>query len=219
MKKEKFIASYPSARKWIEYMPDEIYNRGKIYSYKKGETVKYVGENMQSVYIVCTGGIMIASNNLNGSEMSVTLVEPGSLVGEMEALTNKLTYTYSVKGFRNGIVFELPVNQFLKWMDQEVFVCKKVAEILAEKLYLSSSTTVQYNSWDGYTRVKVFLLNYGAGKVNVTRNTIATACGISERTTQRAIAKLKEENFIDLQHGKIHISVNQIRDMINSIEI
>ena len=70
MKKEKFIASYPSARKWIEYMPDEIYDRGRIYSYKKGETVKHVGENMQSVYIVCTGGIMIASNNLNGSEMS-----------------------------------------------------------------------------------------------------------------------------------------------------
>ena len=219
MNKKEFIETYPDTKKWMNHMPDDIFSRGRIRGYKNNEIIKRVGEKISSVYIVCSGTIMISSSNIEGQEMSVTLVKAGSLVGEMEALNNKKVYTYTVKGFKKGVIFELLIKDFLVWIDKEHRVCRHVCEILAEKLYLSSSATVQYNSWNASARLIVFLINCGSGKVNFSRTEIATACGVCERTIYREIAKLKNEGYIDIKNKNIYISSKQIEMMIDNVPV
>lgn len=160
---------------------------------------------------------MISSSNLNGNEMSIVFVKQGYSVGEMEVLIKKENLFYNAKAFSKSVLLEIPAKAFKHWIDTDTVACRKIATVLAEKLYSASSSTVEYKHLEATMRVKMLLSNYGQGRVQETKEELAEACGVSERTIHRVLTKLLKEKLISRKKGKIEISETQLESIEKSI--
>lgn len=208
---------YPVVSGWLQNMPQEIVRHCRISKYGKGETLFRKGNQIKYVYIVCKGIIMISSGNINGNEMGIVFVSEGFSVGEMEILLDTEDLLYSAKVFSDSVLLEIPGRIFKQWIDRDSFACKKLATILAQKLYNASSSTVKYKRLEAITRVEMFLSEYGVGRIQETREELAEACGVTSRTINRVIAALSEKNEITLKRGKIEVNNEQLKKIEEDI--
>lgn len=74
----------------------------------------------------------------------------------------------------------------------------------------AGSTTARYQHYEAAMRVKMFLAEKGVGRVKDTRSALAEACGVSERTINRAVASLEKDGYISINRGEIDISQQQL---------
>lgn len=211
------IQKYPIIGGWIQSLPDELMFRCRLVNFQRGQMLFRRGEELQNVYIVCKGTVIISSSNINGNEMCVVFVQEGSSVGEMEAMMDISNIIYSARAFTNCVLLEIPVSVFKKWIRKDHGACRKLAMELAGKLYRSSASAVQYQNMSAEKRLKLFLTDNGVGRVSQTRDVLAEACGVSLRTVNRAVASLKGEGLIDVERGKIIISSDQMKKLTDSV--
>lgn len=215
--RQNLVEKYPDVKDWIKNMPQDIWGQCRVIRCGRGKTLFQRGEKVEFVYIICDGTIMISSSNLNGNEMGIVFVTNGSSVGEMEVLLSTESLLYNAKVFSQSILLQIPSKAFKHWIDCDTTACKKMAYILAEKLYSASSSTVKYKHLEAIVRVKMLLSNHGTGKVWETREELAEACGVSERTIHRVIATLVAEGKVTCKSGKIEISEQQLEQIEDSI--
>lgn len=184
--------------------------QSRLVSYRQGENIFRRGDSIYSVYLVCQGTVIISSAGINGDEMGVVFVQAGSTVGEMEVLADIKHLVYSAKAYTECVLYEIPSRAFQDWLDCDIGMCRKLILVLAQKLYRSSSTTARYQHYEAAMRVKMFLAEKGVGRVKDTRSALAEACGVSERTINRAVASLEKDGYISINRGKIEISQQQL---------
>lgn len=191
--------------------------QSRLVSYKQGENIFRRGDSIYSVYLICKGTVIISSAGINGDEMGVVFVQAGATVGEMEVLADIRYLVYSAKAYTECVLYEIPSKVFKYWLDCDIRICRKLISVLAQKLYRSSSATALYQHYEAATRVKMFLAEKGVGRVKDTRSALAEACGVSERTINRAVASLEKEGYISVCRGKIEISQQQLIKIQKSI--
>lgn len=215
--KERLLESYPLMQEWVGNMPESTLARCKIIKFNRGKTMFRRGDTVESVFIICEGTVMISSSNLNGNEMGIVFVSAGASVGEMEVLLSTGTLFYNAKVFSKSVLLQIPAKVFKHWIDHDAAACKKMAVILAEKLYSASSSTVKYKHLEAITRVKMLLGNHGVGRIQETKEELAEACGTSERTIHRVIGTLAAAGMVTLKGGKLEINEQQLEKIEKSI--
>jgi CRP-like cAMP-binding protein len=214
---KKLMQTYPIISGWIQELPEALMYRCRLSYPSRGQSLFCKGDEMQKVYIVCRGNVIITSSNLNGNEMGVVVVPEGASVGEMEAMMGLPQLVYSAKALTDCILLEIPLGIFKRLMDINHSFCKRLAMELSRKLYSSSVSTVHYQSWPAQTRLKLFLIDCGEGKVLETREKLAEFCGVSTRTINRCVNSLKEEGYLNLVKRKILLDKEHIRKLTESI--
>ncbi len=214
---KKLIHTYPIIRGWIQELPEALMYRCRLGYPLRGQSLFCRGDEMQKVYIVCKGSVIITSSNINGNEMGVVVVPEGASVGEMEAMMGLPHLVYSAKALTDCTLLEIPLGSFKRWIDVNHSFCKRLAMELSRKLYSSSVSTVHYQSWPAQTRLKLFLIDCGEGKVLETREKLAEFCGVSTRTINRSVNSLKAEGYLDLVKRKILLNKEHIRKLTESI--
>lgn len=197
------LASMPEAPKWLKDV-------SRIIRVAKGEPVLQRDEVVKYVYLVRRGRINIFSIGENGQENKVVTVSRGGLVGEMEAITDMVRYTYSARAFEDSELLRVPAEAFVRWARSDISVCWDLTRVLAGKLQEASVQSSQYTSSDAMQRLVVQLLQLGSGRIPYTRQELAEACSVSLRTVNRCVKKLREEGKVSLSRGKIEISQSQL---------
>lgn len=215
--REKLLSKYPALKKWLSGMPDEYLEASRTAFYQRGQTIFRSGDWLRCVYIICSGIVMISSSSIKGNEMNVVYVREGSTLGEMEAVLQQEFLIYSAFAFTDCFLLEIPYVHFDHWISKDINACKMLNQMFADKLYQSSSTMVQYNNLEASTRLKMFFLNHGQGRIKETREELAKACGVNVRTIYRSIKRMQENNLITLNHGKISLTEEQIERLQDCI--
>lgn len=208
---------YDAAYEWIKNMPDILWESCSIIHFQRGETIFHMDERISFVYIICNGVVIISNNQLNGNEMCVVFVQDGSTIGEMEALLENKETVYSAKAFTECEMLAVPIEIFRLWISMDIVACGRMAHILAEKLYQSSVSVVQYKNLEAVVRLKILLAKQKTGYIRKTRAELAEACGVSERTINRCINQLKGQDMVTVNRGKIVISAAQLKTMQDSL--
>ena len=214
---KKLIQTYPIVSGWIQELPEALLYRCRLICPIRGQSLFCRGDETQKVYIVCKGNVIITSSNINGNEMGVVVVPEGASVGEMEAMMGLTQLVYSAKALTDCILLEVPLLIFKKWMAVNHSSCERLAMELSRKLYSASVSTVHYQSWPAQTRLKLFLIDCGEGRVLETREKLAEFCGVSVRTINRSVLSLKEEGYLELAKGKIVLSREHIQKLTESL--
>lgn len=203
---------------WIRLIPKNIYDNSEVLFYKGGTLLHNMGDKVTYVSILLEGEAIILGNSISGSVMNVTTLKAGSLIGEMETIMNHREYLFDAKASKDLWILNVASKDFRRWIEADDCICRKIVWILADKIWQASSISVRYNSWDAETRVKYFLISHGPGTVNIKRNDIAEACGVSLRTVYRVLSKLEEQEYIWIFKGKINTTERQCARIQKEIE-
>ncbi|PWM44023.1 MAG: hypothetical protein DBX47_06435 [Clostridiales bacterium] len=216
MSKIDFIDKYPAVTEIISNMSNEIWGKCILEEKKAGEYFFKIGDPVEFVCILCQGTAIISNENLSGTQTRVVFVGEGYTIGEMESLAKEGTLVYSAKSYTNCSIIKIPVNHFLQWVKSDNNIAYMMAVFLAKKLIVASNEASTYTHYESIVRLASLLIAEGTGIINKNRQELAEICGVSVRTINRCINRLKNNNFISIYKGKIKISKEQQEKLIES---
>jgi CRP/FNR family cyclic AMP-dependent transcriptional regulator len=147
-------------------------------------------------------------------------------VGLIEILASKQKIAATVETVTECVTVKISKKDFLKWMEKDHYLSIIVAKKMAKDFYsiAYSNGELLLNS-TMYTFIS-FIIQWakeqiGEGKeafINKKRQQIADELGISLRTVQRNIKKLKQEELITVKNAKVYVNKKQYNLLINKLE-
>jgi CRP/FNR family cyclic AMP-dependent transcriptional regulator len=186
---------------------------------KKDEEPKYV-------YIIYSGTLKIFNEFQNGRILETAIVNDMDFVGLIEILASKQKIAATVETVTECVTVKISKKDFLRWIEKDHYLSIIIAKKMAKDFYsiAYSNGELLLNS-TMYTLIS-FIIQWakeqiGQGKevfINKKRQQIADELGISLRTVQRNIKKLKQEELITVKNAKVYVNKKQYNLLINKLQ-
>lgn len=180
---------------------------GRWVRYRKNEVVFSGDEPIDEMGIILKGRVLIGKETVSGNKTVIALLEPGSFLGEVMAITgNPITNTVISYSDETEILF-LPVRSLM----EDPKLAANLIQILAQKaLYLNRRVYyLQLKTIRG--KIAKFILEESRNSNNSTfrtaynRQVMSEYLNVSRPSLSRELSRLKEEGVIDYYKETIKI--------------
>ncbi len=192
-------------------MPSWLKANSRTVRFGQGQFILHQNDPVNRIYVVKRGTVIILCIDEKGQERKVVLVPEGGTVGEMEAMVGTERAVYSAKAFTDCELAALSVDEFMRWIGEDMRALRQLAFALSHKLYAASSQSAQYVSLSASERLASALAAMGPGTVRHSRQELAEACSASVRTINRSITRLEAIGALSRARGKLTLSARQIK--------
>ena len=144
--------------------------------------------------------------------------EPIDFIGEVTILANQPRTSVTIETTTENIILYMSRQDFENWIKTDIHFLRLVASKIAFKLYRSSYNRGAKLFYPPQYLLLDFLIQYAyqhkierKGQITVpfTRQELFEEIGVSVKTLNRTIAKLKAEQLISITKGKITMTVKQ----------
>lgn len=215
---EELIEAYPDVATYFEHMPEELKTRYTIKKFPPGTIIHQKDYPLDYFGIVCSGDHRVINEFENGNVFMIEKNEAIDFVGEVAILAEKEKTSVSIETLTECVVFMISREDFEKWIAQDIHLLRLVAHKIAYKLYRSSYNRGARLFYPPTFLLLDYMLKYAAaheiekkGEVLLrrTREGIREELGMTVKTINRTIAKLKEDGMIDTRKGKVVMSLEQ----------
>ncbi|GAA0181488.1 hypothetical protein SH2C18_40150 [Clostridium sediminicola] len=223
---EDFINNKPYLANLFIGMPAEIRMKCKVQNFDAKTIMIKKDEEPKYVYIIYSGTLKIFNEFQNGKILETAIVNDQDFVGLIEILASKDKIAATVETVTDCVALKISKNDFLKWLENDHYLAMIVARKMAKDFYniAYSNGELLLNS-TMYTLVSSIIEwtkeDIEEGKVsliNKKRQQIADELGISLRTVQRNIKKLKQEELITINTGKVYVNNEQYKALVNKLD-
>ncbi|MCX7710176.1 MAG: Crp/Fnr family transcriptional regulator [Clostridia bacterium] len=217
MKLEELINEQPKLKEILSGMPWEISSRCVLKKFRAGSAIIKKDDTVKYVYLLVKGELRVINEFENGNIYIFGRNLPMSFNGELEALSGEKQYAITLEAVTDCVAICISIDDFNKWMEMDHSALLIVSKELAKKMYPTSSENGNILFRPGLVKVQSYLVKYSNDKIKegetfqISRNRqqIADEIGISVKTVNRCIKKLKDEGLLSIKKGKVYISKNQ----------
>ncbi len=222
---ECFINNKTYLSNLLKGMPDEIRKRCIVQKFDAKTILVKKDEEPKFVYIICAGMLRIFNEFENGKILQTAKVKDMDVVGILEVLSSEDKIAATVEAVTECIALRISKEDFLEWIENDhhlaVIIAKKIASDFYNTTYsngrlLLNSTMYTLVSFIIET-IKKDVEQNKKGFIHKKRQEIADELGVSLRTVQRNIRKLKDAGLITVNTGKIHVDSNQYNKLIHKL--
>ncbi|WP_287448383.1 Crp/Fnr family transcriptional regulator [Sellimonas sp.] len=221
---DDLLSKYPDLLDYMKYMPEELKSRYWIHVYPKGAIIHQKDEVLEYFGIVCDGSHRVINEFENGNIYMIERNDPIDFVGEVTILAGKEKTSVTIETLTECTVLYFSRKDFEDWIARDIHFLRLVSRKVAYKLYRSS-----YNRGSKlFYPPQYLLLDYcvkyldsarqSFGIIPKTRQQLYEEIGISVKTLNRTIQKLKTENLIGITKGKISIDEEQLKEARKYLE-
>lgn len=209
---EELAAAYPAVKPYIRNMPEEIKKRYTIKKYPPGYIIHQKHFALDYFGIVCDGEHRVINEFENGNVFMIEKNEPIDFVGEVTILAGMAETSVTIETITECTVLMISRKDFESWIEQDIGFLRLVAKKVAFKLYRSSYNNGAKLFYPPNFLLLDYLLKYAReqgiakGKtvmVKKTRQELYEELGMTVKTINRTIAKLKEDQLISMNKGKM----------------
>jgi CRP/FNR family cyclic AMP-dependent transcriptional regulator len=178
------------------------------------------------VYILLKGEVKVINEFENGTTYTIASMVPINFIGELEALSGQSVYALTVKTITDCITLRLPFQDFIKWLESDAVMLMMIAKVLAKKMYPTSYESGNPTNHSSLFKLQSYLVEYYQKNaiqrdqplpVKKNRQYIADEIGISVKSVNRSLEKLKEQGLVTVEKGKVHLSKEQYLEMTSLI--
>ncbi|MDX2270663.1 MAG: Crp/Fnr family transcriptional regulator [Cyanobacteriota bacterium] len=163
-----------------------------------------------AVYFVLDGWVKIRSYDLEGREITLTILGPGEVFGEMAAL-DEVPRSTDVIALAPTSVACLSANHFLKFLEGDPLCGIRLCQLMSRRLR-QINRRLQLREASSTARVAdilVFLAEY-RGKVsragieipNLPHRELSSLSGLARETVTRVLSKLEQDNLIQRDRSR-----------------
>ncbi len=210
----------------LSNMPEEIKNKCIIKKYPSKSIIQRKNDELASFSIICKGEVKVINEFENGNLYIIEKNKAIDFIGEVTALAGQEKTSVTIEAITDCIVFQLSLADFFKWVKSDNNFLLIIARRVANKLYSSSYTKGVELFYPCIHLMLDLLINSvnqdikGKSKVRIelTREQISEKLGVTIRTVNRTIKKLKDENLISINKGKIHFDSHQYEQLVRAFE-
>ena len=215
---EELIKTYPDVATYFEHMPEELKTRYTIKTFPPGTIIHQKDYPLDYFGIVCSGDHRVINEFENGNVFMIEKNEAIDFVGEVAILAEKERTSVSIETLTECVVFMISREDFEAWIAKDIHLLRLVAHKIAYKLYRSSYNRGARLFYPPTFLLLDYILKYamahkieenGEIVLRKTREGIREELGMTVKTINRTITKLKEDGMIDTRKGKVVMSLEQ----------
>ena len=182
---------------------------GSCRTYPKDALIVQEGSKDDALYIVLKGRLKACLHNAEGRELTLSILDPGDLVGEM-ALVDNEPHAASVTAVTDAECFVLSRAGFRARLKENPDLAFRLMHDLCRRLRLTNQKLKNLALMDVYDRV-LHALTELATPVNgehviagrVTQQEIANMVGASREMVNRIFRDLTREGCLRIEDGRI----------------
>lgn len=214
----ELVGEVPELEEYIRYMPKELWQRYTIRVYPPGTIIHQKDYSLTSFGIIAKGEHRVINEFQNGNIYMIEKNEPIDFVGEVTILAGMEKTSVTIETLTETTVVFFSRKDFEDWISKDIHFLRLVAHKVAYKLYRSSYNRGARLFYPPNFILLDYILKSAAsmgidkkGEVILpkTRQALYEECGITVKTINRTIAKLKEDGLISLKKGKICMTKEQ----------
>jgi len=222
---DDLLKSEPQLEKILLGMPPEIRLRCYVKKILAGATLLRKGEKVKYVYLLIKGEAKVINEFENGRLYIYARILSTSFIGELEILAGEMEHAGTVEAITDCRVLAIAAEDFTKWIECDQKILMVVCKGLAEKMYPTSNENGTVMFLSSRSKVQSYIVkNYRERQKMVepflldkTRQQIADEIGISIKTVNRCVEKLKAEGLVFIKRGKIYINKEQYTKLRSTI--
>lgn len=195
--------------KWLRYLAAGSWLR----QFRQGETICYQGDPGFTCHIVVRGKARIFLIGEEGRELSVRILGPGEIFGEM-ALLEDLPRLANVEALEETQTLELQHRVLLRCLSESPALALNLLRVLSARLRLSTIESEEFASLTVVERLIRQLAKLAewsgkpvAGGVRITlpmtQQDLAAMVGASRESVNRALIQLRRQGQVRIESGWI----------------
>lgn len=220
MKLDELIEQYPDSKPYFQNMPEELKSRYTIRTFPPGTIIHQKDYPLNYFGIVCHGDHRVINEFENGNVYMIEKNEAIDFVGEVTILAEKECTSVTIETLTECVVFMISRADFEMWISRDIHFLRLVTHKIAYKLYRSSYNRGARLFYPPNFLLLDYLLKYASANdiehhkeitLRKTREQIREELGMTVKTINRAVSKLKESGLISIHKGKITMSVDQYK--------
>lgn len=214
----ELLEKVPKLEEYIRYMPEELKTRYTIRTFPPGYIIHQKHYSLNYFGIVCTGEHRVINEFENGNIFMIEKNEPIDFIGEVTILAGQEKTSVTIETITECTVFLISRQDFENWISQDIHFLRLVSKKVAQKLYRSSYNRGARLFYPPNFLLLDYLVKYAKEHtiapgtlivVKRTRTQLFEELGITVKTINRTIQKLKEDGTIGIEKGKICLTYEQ----------
>lgn len=223
---EELIKKYPETATYFTHMPKELYSRYTIRTFAPGTIIHQKDYPLNYFGIVCSGDHRVINEFENGNIFMIEKNEAIDFIGEVTILAGKPKTSVTIETLTECVVFMISREDFEMWIAQDIHFLRLITHKIAYKLYRSSYNRGARLFYPPNFLLLDYLLKYAAannieriGEITLkkTREGIREELGMTVKTINRTIVKLREDGLIGVCKGKVTMTLEQYHRAQNEI--
>lgn len=218
MEIEEILEKIPEMNEYIKNMPPHIKERSLVRVIAPGEIIHQKNYTLDYFAFVCSGEHRVINEFENGNIYMIEKNEPINFIGEVTILADEEKTPVTLEAITECILLQIPRKDFEQWIKEDINLLTLIAKKVAWKLYRSSSKNGSKLFYPPSFILLEYIIQYAENNpstytivIPLTREQLYEELGISIKTINRTIKKLKESNLINIVKGKISISEEQLK--------
>ncbi len=157
-----------------------------------------------AVYFVINGWVKIRTHDLEGREITLTILGPGEVFGEMAAL-DEVPRSTDVMALTQTTVSCLPAQHFTKFLETDALAGIRLSQLMSRRLR-QINRRLQLREASSTSRVADILIflaesrgivgRSGVEIPNLPHRELSSLSGLARETVTRVLSKLEKEGLI-----------------------
>jgi CRP-like cAMP-binding protein len=192
----------------------------RIRALEKGEILFSQTDPADTVYIVRSGCIAIFLATLEGRELVINEMHRGDCFGELSLITDQPRSTGALAR-ENSEVISIPRDVFLKGLEAEPELMRRVLETTALRLRVSSERESALAFLDSSARIAKVLLQLDQqadndGVIKVTQEDLAQYVGLARQTVAQTLGEWRRVGWVETGRVRIEIKNREALERLAS---
>ena len=214
-----YISKNEYLKRYFEKIPHtELIKHCKFEIYKPQSIIVKKGEFINFISIIISGRALLLNEFENGHAYILKELKQLSVIGDIETVSSYRASACTIEAITSCTLITLNHKVFLKWIDTYHHFSINVSKRLAERFYESSNENGKYLAYNSnYSLISTIInvventlgtkpkINFDV-KLKNTRKEFGERIGLNERTINRLLLKLKNEELISTNSGKIYVN-------------
>lgn len=215
---EELIKEVPQLEEYFRNMPDELANRYRIRTYPPGTIIHQKDYKLDSFGIIARGEHRVINEFQNGNIYMIEKNEPIDFVGEVTILAGMEKTSVTIETLTETTVVYFSRKDFEYWISRDIHFLRLVSRKVAFKLYRSSYNRGARLFYPPHFILLDYLVRQAAALdiehkqtviIPKTRQDMYEECGITVKTLNRTISRLKNDQIVSIVKGKLAMSYKQ----------
>lgn len=223
MTHREVLDRWPMLRPWFAGFPAELYGAYSVRSFPKGYLIHQKGTVLDRVGILCEGALRVINEFDTGNIYMIEHNQPVDVIGDVTVLARREKASVTIETLVPSTALFFARADFEYWMDHDPHLVREMAQHVADKLYHSS----YYRGKELFYSSPRLLMEYILQETEVvplphrlaaTRQQISETLGMSLKTVDRTVAKLRDQGLISVERGKICVTSQQRQELVLRLE-
>jgi CRP-like cAMP-binding protein len=201
----------------------ELEQLGGRRSYGVGEALFLEGDRAGEVLVLLSGAVKISVGSVEGREVILDVLEPGSLIGELSAIDGE-PRSATVMALSPVEVLAVAAGSFNEFLDRHPGVLRQLLLEVIHRLRIRVRHQLEFGAGDALGRVCARLAElvdrYGKGEESavvirspVSQSELAAWTGLSREAVVKALRALRQLGWIENRGRRIVVrDLNSVRD-------